>query len=328
LEGILNGFEPALIHAHCWYRELEYGVLADLAARWPVVLTIHDVFPINQYGTECWECYRNPYCLGCPALEPIRRWRPNYRVRDRWSKRRANRRTRCHLIYPSLWMERRFARSEWAGHGSSVIPYGIDTERFAPGDPERGRFGLPEGPLILFAGNMYSPADHRKGLPDLVDAFAAVRARLPDAHLVIAGRVTGFGSEQGAMVLGNVPREDLAALYRSADVFCIPSHGDNLPVAVLEAMASGLAVVGTTVGGIPEQVEDGVTGLLVPRFDPASLAAALLRVLTDREERKTFATAGRERALRLFSREMSAARHEALYRTLALNARPRLRGSG
>jgi glycosyltransferase involved in cell wall biosynthesis len=310
----LDRFDPQIVHVHCWYNLYPFGLIVDLGERWPVVFTVHDVAVVNQYGTECWECYRNPFCFGCPALGPLRRFRPNYRIRDRLRKRRTVRRARCHLVWPSEWIRRRLGRSEWSRHPGAVIPYGVDVAYFASGRREPASFGLPVGKVVLFTGNMYSEEDHRKGLPDLLEAWPTVRRAEPRAVLAIAGRVPARALPEGAVLLGEVPRARLPDLYASAEILCMPSRGDNLPLAVLEAMAAGLPVAGTHVGGIPEEVSDGETGLLVPAAKPAELARVLTLLLSDGALRQRLGAAGRERAQVCFSRDLCAERHDALYR--------------
>lgn len=309
----VQAFEPDLVHAHCWYNAYPYPLLRDLALRHPTAVTVHDPFVVNQYGTECWECYRNPWCLGCPALGPLRRWRPNHRVLERLRKRRINRRTRVHVVAPSRWMLRRLARSEWGRLPASVIPNGVDTSLFRPGAGDRRAFGLPEGPLVLFAGHMYGPGDHRKGLADLLEAFSGLRATLPQARLAVAGRVHAAEVPPGVHLMGPVPEERMPVLLRSADLFCLPTRGDNMPVTVLQALASGVPVLGTVTGGLPEQVEDGVSGRLVPAGRPDRLADALQELLGARERLRSMGEAARHRAEAAFDLQACAGRHLALY---------------
>ena len=314
----LDAFAPDVVHLHCWYQSWEYGLISELAARWPVVFTAHDPYVVNQYGIECWECFRNGFCFGCPALGPLRRWRPNYRIMERLAKRRVSRALDVHVVCPSEWMGRRLSRSEWGKQPTSVIPYSVDTERYAGDAPRRARVGLPEtGPVALFVGNMYSPEDHRKGLPDLLAAFGTVRELVPDATLAIAGHLEGVTAPGGAIVLGEVDAERLVGLYQASDVFVLPSHGDNLPVTVLEAMAAGLPVVGTRVGGIPEQVVEAETGLLVGVGDRAALSDALALLLSDPDRRDAMGRAGRARCRSRFSRDVSGEMHATLYRRVA-----------
>ena len=313
----LATFEPDVVHVHCWYQTWDYELILELCARYPVAFTAHDPFVVNQYGIECWECFRNPWCVGCPELGIVRRYRPNYRIFDRLRKRRVNRRAACHVVCPSDWMRRRLGRSEWSDRPMHVIPYGVDTDRLQPGPARRASAGLPDdGPVALFVGNMYGPSDHRKGLPDLLAAWSAVRTSAPDATLAIAGRVVDVALPAGVVALGEVGSDRMPELYRGADLLVLPTHGDNLPVTILEAMACGLPVVATRVGGIPEQVVDGETGVLVEKGDRAGLAEALGAVLKDRLLRERWGAAGRSRCLERFSRQVSASMHVALYRDL------------
>ena len=314
----LEALAPDVVHVHCWYQTWDYDLLIDLCARFKVVFTAHDPFVVNQYGAECWECFRNPWCLGCPELGPIRRYRPNYRILERLAKRRVNRRAPCHVVCPSQWMERRLSRSEWGSRPTTVIPNGVDTERFSPGDSRRPGVGLPDdGVIALFVGNMYGQSDHRKGLPDLLAAWSAVRGLAPDALLAVAGRMVDVELPAGVIALGEVDGERVRELYRCADVFVLPTHGDNLPVTVQEAMACGLPVVGTRVGGLPEQIEEFETGLLVSPGDRVALADALATVLTDGGLRERMGAAARRRCLERYSRDVSARLHVELYRRLS-----------
>ena len=106
-------------------------------------------------------------------------------------------------------------------------------------------------------------------------------------------------------------RDDVVELLRAADLFVISSYLEGLGTSILDAMAAGLPVVGTRVGGIPEAVRDGETGLLVPPRDPAALAEALVRLALDPARRAAMGARGRDEA-----REHSADRTEALTRAL------------
>ena len=118
-------------------------------------------------------------------------------------------------------------------------------------------------------------------------------------------------------------RADVPELLAAADVFVLSSASEGAPLSILEAMAAGLPVVASNVGGIAELVEDGVTGLLVPPADPVRLAQALARVLDDRDLRQRLGTAGRARARERFDlgglacRPSRALRSRALRRAVA-----------
>ena len=117
-------------------------------------------------------------------------------------------------------------------------------------------------------------------------------------------------------VLPARPRDEIFRLYREADVFVLPTWREGFPNVVIEAMAAGLPVVATPVGAIPEAIEDGKSGLLVPVNDTTALEAALRRLIDDPTLRRTLGAAARERAVAMFSLESVVARLGALYEDL------------
>lgn len=181
-----------------------------------------------------------------------------------------------------------------AGGRVRLVDNGVDVEEFSPGDrPGDG------APRILYAG-LLSP---RKGVPDLVRASRLLLERGVEHELVIAGGTPDEGPEAeraarredspAARWLGPQPHEAMRDLYRSADVFCLPSWWEAMPLSVLEAMATGLPVVATPVGDVPRVVRPGETGLLVPLQDEEALADALGELLTDEARRAVLGRAAR-----------------------------------
>lgn len=162
-----------------------------------------------------------------------------------------------------------------------------------------------------------------KGHDLLLDAWARVLADHPRACLLLIGdgperrRVSAAVSrlpEGSVRLLGD--REDVPRWLKSVDLAVLASSSEGVGGALLEAMACSRAVVATAVGGLPETVADGVTGILVPPGDPAALADALTRLLADRELRWRLGCAGRRRVEDRFSRPAAAAAHLELYREL------------
>ncbi|MGI8421857.1 MAG: glycosyltransferase family 4 protein, partial [Gaiellaceae bacterium] len=143
-------------------------------------------------------------------------------------------------------------------------------------------------PYVLYAGRL-SP---EKGIRELAEATAGMR-------LVAAG--DGPLRDLLPSSLGFVPHDELLRLYDGAAVVVCSSYGEGLPLCVIEAMAHGRPVVATTVGGIPQLVEDGTTGYLVPPRDAPALRSALERVLADADLRRSMGRAGRERIARMCS---------------------------
>ncbi len=160
---------------------------------------------------------------------------------------------------------------------------------------------------VLSVGRMVA----KKGLPDLVAAVAALRAQGRNVELLLAGdgpvrpaleqQVQALGMTEEIRFLGPLPQHEVMDLLRTGDVFAAPcvvagdGDRDGLPTVLLEAMAVGVPVVSTPVAGIPEAVQDGVTGLLVGEHDVPALAAAVARVLDDRELAQRLSRAGRAR---------------------------------
>ncbi len=165
-----------------------------------------------------------------------------------------------------------------------LVRMGVDLDRFRLVERDDGH------PLrVLFVGRLVAD----KGPADLVAALAGVA----DLELVLAGEgplraeLTSMAGP-GVRLLGGVAQDDLPSWYAWADIFCLPSHAEGLPVVLMEALATGLPVISTPVAGIPELVVDGETGLLVPPGDRAALAAAVTR-LRDPELRRRLGAAGR-----------------------------------
>jgi L-malate glycosyltransferase len=183
-----------------------------------------------------------------------------------------------------------------------VVHDGIDVDRVmrTPAADLGAEFWFPKGAPVLV--NVGALVNH-KGQKFLVEAMAAVRRQVADAQLVIFGegelrrsleqQIRDLGLEKHVILAGF--RDDVLALTRSADLFVMSSITEGLGSTVLDAMAMGLAVVGTRAGGIPEAVEDGVTGVLVPPGNAAALADAIVGVLRDPARRTRMGAAGQAR---------------------------------
>ena len=194
---------------------------------------------------------------------------------------------------------------------SRVIPYGVDTEKFSPGDDRqtswRDQLEIPvEAVVGLSVGRMVT----KKGYHILMETLAEVMALDPDFHLVLAGGGDRLEELESAAspwrdrvhFPGAVLRDALPDLYRAADFFLLPAvhdakgNVDGLPNVILEAMASGLPVVASRISGIPLAITDGIEGLLVEEKDPARLLEAVSRLVGNRDRRLQMGGAARARA--------------------------------
>jgi alpha-maltose-1-phosphate synthase len=313
--------DAQLVHSHTWYANLA-GHLAKLMYEVPHVATVHSLEPLRPwkaeqlgggYAVSSW-CERT-------ALEAA----------DAVIAVSAEHRRDLLGCYPAVDPER-----------VSVIGNGIDTAEYRP-DPATDlveRNGVdPARPYVLFVGRI----TRQKGLTYLLDAAPLIE---PDAQLVIcagaadtpelaaeiAAKLEQVEGARGGVVwiermLG---RPELIQLLSHAAVFACPSIYEPLGIVNLEAMACATAVVATATGGIPEVVEDGVTGLLVP-FDPVddpsrtpkdpeafagAIAERVNRLLGDPAEAKRMGEAGRERALEHFGWDRIAEQVLTLYERL------------
>ncbi|MCB9794208.1 MAG: glycosyltransferase family 4 protein [Alphaproteobacteria bacterium] len=176
-----------------------------------------------------------------------------------------------------------------------------------------GPRGEAARPGVLFMGYV----GDRKGTFDLVEAWPRVLEAVPQARLRIGGdgelerlreQVARLGLEASVEVLGWVTGDQRLGLFADAHVYCLPSYAEGQPVSVLEAMASGLAVVSTDVDGIPDAIVEGETGLMVTPGDTAALAQALIALLQDPARRDAMGHAGRARVEQVFDSEVVSAR--------------------
>lgn len=232
--------------------------------------------------------YRPKYFLYQALNRPLRR------MMDRLDARVAV------SVDARAWVERYFPGDY------HIIPDGVDVARFGDESIEPVEEFTDGRPNVLFVGRM----DRRKGFPYLLDAFAEVRRRIPDARLLVVGHYTSrqrhewsrVAAERGVardvVFVGYVSDAELPRYYRTADVFCAPSTGfEALGIVLLEAMASGVPIVATDIVGYRTVVRDGQEGILVPPADTEALAEALTTVLDDAAFRQRLVTNARQRVM-------------------------------
>jgi starch synthase len=310
-----------LVHSHTWYANLG-GHLAKLIHAIPHIATVHSLEPMRPWKREQ---LGGGYALSGFAEQTA------LEAADAIIAVSAAHLAEIVTCYPALDPAR-----------ASVIYNGIDTGEYAP-DPGTAvleRHGIdPARPSVVFVGRI----TRQKGLVHLLEAAPAID---PEAQLVLCAgapdtpeiaRETAARMEAVRTARGDViwieemlPKPDLIQILSHATVFVCPSVYEPMGIVNLEAMACEAAVVATAVGGIPEVVEDGVTGLLVPYeaqpdgtgtpADPAALAAGLAarvnELLADPARAESMGLAGRTRAVERFGWDMAAAETLALYERL------------
>ncbi|MFL6706901.1 MAG: TIGR03088 family PEP-CTERM/XrtA system glycosyltransferase [Massilia sp.] len=209
---------------------------------------------------------------------------------------------------------------------SRLLGNGIDSDKFHPAGAHKGDvpgFG-PGCTVIGTVGRIQDVKDHS----GLMDTFIALRTMLPQHAATLRLAIVGDGPllpalRQKALDAGIADqvwlpgaRTDIADILRSLDIFCMSSLAEGTPGSALEAMASGLPVVGTRVGGLPEVIDEGVTGALVPPANPQAMAAALAHYVEDAGLARLHGAAGRERILNRYNMPAMVAAYQSMYDTL------------
>jgi glycosyltransferase involved in cell wall biosynthesis len=243
-----------VVHAHEFYMSL-LAAAASLLTRVPAVCTVHG----KHYYPD--------------------------RRRRRWLYRLAA--ARAQMVAVSHELADYFCATTGVRRARvRVVHNGIDVSRYAAVPRDRGlaeTLGIPRDAFVVGTlGNLYPV----KGHADLVRALGLLRERCPRMHLVMLGRGEMREPLLSLAASLRVPhrlhlagfREDAAAWLGVMDAFAMPSLSEGMPLSLLEAMAAGLPIAATRVGGVPEALEDGRTGLLVPPGDPRALAGALARI--------------------------------------------------
>ncbi len=292
LAALLRRERIDLLHSHLFLANLA-GRIAGRLAGVPVILS-------HQHDTDVW-------------------MRPHHRLLERWSVRLADRVITCSE-----------AVRVWEIETIGLPPDKVTTLRNAivppaePGDADRRavRQALGIAPDEVVVGTLGRLHEPKKGLSVFIDAAAAVLARVPRARFVLAGdgpsraelEARAARAGLGDRLLFAGARRDVTRLLSAYDLFVQPSRWEGFGLTLVEAMAVGLPVVATDVGGIPEIVRHGRDGVLVPAGDAAALALAIADLLDDPARRSAFAAEGRHRAHTEFHIDRLVAETAALYR--------------
>jgi len=254
LRALIRRERIDLVHAHMYHANL-YGRLAAFREGVPAVISVHNTYvrpKILRRFLNGWLARRTPFILaGSEAI------RADIERFDRVPPGKIR-----------------------------VIPYGVDVDTFncaLSRDEAREKLGLPGDRFLV---GTVGRLEEQKGQKYLIDAAGRLSREGREATLLLVGsgreedrlrdQAVREGIRDAVLFLGT--RRDLPELFRAMDVFAFPSLWEGFPIALLSAMAAGIPVVVTPVGGVPEVVKDGVNGLIVPAGDPAALAEAIWRV--------------------------------------------------
>jgi len=315
---------PQLVHGHNLhggYFDLRY--LSQISSLYPTVLTLHDEWLMTGHCAYALGCQRwQSGCGQCPALETYPAMGRDATGHNLQRKRSIYRQSRLYLATPSRWLMERVESSILAPaiRERRVIPYGIDVSIFRPSQraEARQRLGIPnEALVVLYLANR-GRVNPFKDFETVERAIAWIGNSQPNRELIFlsvgqAGPTELVGRVTVISIGYTAAREEVAGYYQAADLFVHAAKTDNFPLTVLEAMACGLPVIATAVGGIPEQVEEGYTGWLVPARDAAALANRISQLIERPAERQAMGQAAAEKARTAYSLDQMVQSYEDWY---------------
>ncbi len=291
---LLNRIRPDVIHAHWVIPQGLLAVFAKSIYKIPVVITVH--------GTDA-------FALKSKLLEWIKRIALS--KCDAWTSN-THATANSVLIYSST-------------PKPHIIPMGVDIQRFASGDRQKLRAQISDSEyIILFVGRLVE----KKGVTDLITAFSLLPSAIQQkTRLWIIGdgdqsnQLRALSKELALSdkitFLGMIPNYDLPDYYSAADLFVAPSIIEGQGVVFLEAAAAKLCVVSTSVGGISEVIDDGVTGILVAPEHPGELAQSIGKILTDQSLRQQLAEQAYRRLVDTYSWDSISKDFKQLFQELS-----------
>lgn len=292
----LARLQPQLIHAQELFSTTSVALLARRLGRARVVATPHLAGPTGDLG----RLLQKP--LGRRRLDDLRAQVD-------------------HFVAISQALADELAQAGIAAERRTLIPNGVDTDEFAPLPPaaraaRREALGLaPEAPVVVFCGRLVP----QKRVNRLLEAWTVIQAEFPAARLLILGAgpdEAALRAQAGPEVRFEGAVDPVSRYLPAADIFVLPSAAEGLPVAMLEAMACGLTVIGTPVGGVPELIRPAETGYLVPVDDVPALIQTLRLALGAAATRARLGAQARALVQQTYSIETAAARLADLYRRL------------
>jgi len=318
---------PDIVHCHNLHGGyFDLRALPWLSHQVPVVLTLHDAWLLGGHCAHSFDCERwKTGCGECPnlAIYPaVKRdataynWR---RKRDIYAK------SRLYVVTPCHWLMQKVEQSILAPAmvKGRVIPNGVNLSIFQPSDKETARaaLGLPQdADILLFVGHG-TRSNQWKDYATMEFALSKVAAQNKGRKLLFLclgeeRPEERFGMARIRFIGYQKDPKKVAQFYQAADIYLHAAKAETFPNTVLEALACGTPVVATAVGGIPEQVEDGVTGFLVPPGDAEMMAYRIEQLLSDDELRRELGAQAAKVARSRFSLERQVNEYLGWYKEI------------
>lgn len=286
--------QPDIVHLHNLHgRYFDLRFLPSMSKRQPTFVTLHDMWLLTGHCAYSLDCDRwRAGCGHCPNLTLYPSIDRDGTAFNWRRKKNIYERSSLYIATPSQWLMDKVKNSILVDgiKESKVIPNGINTKVFTQGDKEEARrkSGLPIDADILVFISAHHIKDHPyKDYATLESAIQLVEKHRKKNRKIIFLAIGQVGTtyESGNAEFRFVPYlrnpEDLALLYQAADLYIHAARADTFPNSILEAMACGTPVIATGVGGIPEQIENGKSGIITRPSDPTDMAQAILHLLDD-----------------------------------------------
>ena len=304
-----------------------YLALPKLTRLKPAVWTLHDMWSFTGHCAYSYDCDRwQTGCGQCPNLgeEPMVQRDATaleWKLKN-WTYDRA----KMTIVAPSRWLCEQAKQGLLGRFDVRHIPYGIDTEIYKPLDPQHCRhvLGIPPGKRVLMFGAQ-SLTNARKGSDLLFESLAALPPSLKANTLLLtfgsgdAQKLETLGME--TIGLGYVSSDRIKAiLFSAADAFVFPTRADNLPLVLQESIACGTPMVSFRVGGVPDMVRPGITGLLAEPASAQDLTLKIVEMLEADEQRENMRKNCRAIALKEYPLALQRDRYVELYQQLLKNA--------
>ncbi len=294
----LSPERPDVINCHNLHSEyFDLRALAELSHQVPVILTLHDMWLITGHCAYAVDCDR--WQLGCGLCPDLKRYPAINRdaSNQNWhNKKSIYAASRLYVISLCNWIMNTVDASMLEPAGYKVIPNGIDLSVFRPTERSiaRQQLGLPiDAFIVLFVG-VRAQNNSYKDFTTVRRAANLIASRSLEKNVVfvsLGGNADRIVIEEGLQThyykYRSLP-QDVARFYQAADIFLHAANTDTSPATVIESLACGTPVVATAVGGIPEQIDDGVTGFLTPRGDPEAMANRCMELIHDEALLRSF----------------------------------------
>lgn len=297
---------PDVLHCHNLHGGyFDLRALPWLCQQVPVVVTLHDAWLLSGHCAHSFDCERwRRGCRECPDLTIYPAIKRDATAYNWHRKRDIYARSRLHIVAPSYWLIEKAKQSilTQAIETTRVIPNGVDLGVFRPGDQKEARklLSLPENATIvlLIAHNLFKD----------YDTMEAALSRLDEKNgeeliFVCLGKTGADKSVgQGHMIYRGFERKEerMVLYYQACEIYIHAAKDEAFGLTITEALACGVPTVATAVGGIKEQLEDGVNGFLVPPKDFEAMASRVRQLLIDKELYRRVATKAAESARRRF----------------------------